>query len=57
MNTSVIVLAVVAMPYYFFRTRGFKGGLVSTGLALLPMVGTGVLTDLGKLTAWYSLQA
>ena len=45
------------MPYYFFRTRGFKGGLVSTGLALLLMVGTGVLTDLGKLTAWYSLQA
>jgi hypothetical protein len=57
LNIGVILLAIVAMPYYFFRTRGLKGGLISTGLALLLMVGTSVLTSLGKLATWYSLQA
>lgn len=57
LDIGVILLAVVAMPYYFFRTRGFKGGLASTGLGLLLMIGTSVLSSLGRLAAWYSLQA
>ncbi|MFC5577101.1 hypothetical protein ACFPOA_03610 [Lysobacter niabensis] len=57
LNIGVILLAIVAMPYYFFRTRGLKGGLLSTGLALALLVGTSVLTDLGRLATWYSLQA
>jgi hypothetical protein len=57
LGIGVILLAIVAMPYYFFRTRGFKGGLVTTGLALLLLVGTSVLTSLGRLAAWHWLQA
>lgn len=57
LNIGVILLAIVAMPYYFFRTRGLKRGLVSTGLALLLMAGTSALTSLGRLATWYSLQS
>jgi hypothetical protein len=39
LNVAVVALAAVALPYYFFRTRGFVGGLAATagfiGIAIL----------------------
>lgn len=55
LDMGIILIAIVAMPYYLFRTRGFKGGLASTALGLLLMIGTSVLTGMGKLAIWYSL--
>lgn len=57
LDIGIILVAIVAMPYYLFRTRGFKGGLVGTTLGLLLMIGTGVLTGMGKLATWYSLHS
>lgn len=55
LDIGVILVAIVAMPYYLFRTRGFKRGLAGIALGLLLMMATGVLTGVGKLAIWYSL--
>lgn len=57
LNIGVILLALVAMPYYFFRTRGFSRGLLATVLGLLLMIGTSVVTGLGKLATYLLFQA
>lgn len=56
LDAGIILAAVVAMPYYLFRTRGFRRGLVSTALGLLLMIVTGLLTGIGKLAIWYALR-
>ncbi len=30
LNVMVFVMSIAALPYYFFRTRGFSGGLLLT---------------------------
>ena len=35
LNVGVISLAIVVLPYYFFRTRGFARGLVASVLFLV----------------------
>lgn len=57
LNVGVIALAIVAMPYYFLRTRGFARGLLASVLGLLVVAGTSIATGLGKLATYYLLQA
>ncbi|GAB3092374.1 hypothetical protein [Lysobacter terrae] len=56
LNAAVIAIAIVGLPYYFFRSRGLKRGLVATGLFLLTIVSSGFLTALGS-AAVYRLQS
>jgi hypothetical protein len=35
LNVGVIALAIVVLPYYFFRTRGFARGLAASVLFLV----------------------
>jgi hypothetical protein len=37
---------ILALPYYLFRTRGFKGGLSALGLLLLTLILYGIWTGL-----------
>jgi hypothetical protein len=53
LNISVIALAVVALPYYFFRSRGTKGGFVAVGFFVLAFVGAGILTVAGQYATYY----
>lgn len=48
MNICIIGFAIFAMPYYFFRTRGFKGGLIASVVMLLIFVAGAVITGAGQ---------
>jgi hypothetical protein len=48
MNGGVLVLAIVALPIYFIRSRGWKRGAITTGLAALFFVATLALAELGE---------
>jgi len=49
MNGGIIAVAVIALPIYFVRTRGWKGGAIATVLALVVF---GVLLGLSELGEW-----
>ena len=57
LNISVVGLALVALPYYFFRSRGVKNGLLATGLFLLMLLASFVLTSAGQYATYYALQS
>ena len=48
MNAGVLVAAVIALPIYFVRTRGWKAGGVTIALALAFLVFTFLLGELGE---------
>jgi hypothetical protein len=48
MNGGVIVAAVVALPIYFVRSRGWKRGLAATLVALAFFAVTLALGELGE---------
>src|SRR5262249_37525411 len=49
MNGGIIAVAVIALPVYFVRTRGWKGGAIATVLALMVL---GILFGLSELGEW-----
>jgi hypothetical protein len=49
MNAGVLLLAVVALPVYFIRSRGWQRGIRTTALALLFL---GVTLALGEAGEW-----
>ena|SRR2546422_11110501 len=51
LRVAMLFLAVVALPYYLFRSRGFVGGLKSLGLSILVFAGTMVAYRVGSLFA------
>lgn len=57
LNVSVIMLAVVALPYYFFRSRGAKRGAAATCTLLLAYVVSGMLSIAGSYLTYYGLQS
>ena len=56
LNIGVVGLTAVALPYYFFKSRGAKGGLLATGGALLMLVLSGTLSYLGSWAVFEGLQ-
>jgi hypothetical protein len=48
MNGSVIVVAIIALPLYFVRSRGWKRGGLATVAALLAVGISFALGELGK---------
>lgn len=52
LNICVVALAIFAMPYYFFRSRGVRGGLVASGVFLLAFVGSIFLTGAGHFAVY-----
>ena len=51
LNVAVVAFALLALPYYFFRSRGFAGGLKGTAAVVLVLVGWYGMTYLGFYTA------
>ncbi len=48
-SAAVIGVGILALPYYFFRTRGFRRGAIATLIFLLIAMGYSVLGYLGQL--------
>lgn len=56
LNVCIIGAAIIALPYYFIRSRGLKGGVLATGAMLLLFLLSGALTAAGQYSAYYGLQ-
>ena len=48
MNAGVLLLAVVALPIYFVRSRGWKRGARAIGVATLFLGATFLLSEVGE---------
>lgn len=48
--------SIIALPYYFFRSRGFKHGALATAVMLLAIIFFGALEAAGQYTAYHVLQ-
>jgi hypothetical protein len=48
MNGGVIALAIIALPVYFIRSRGWKKGAIATAIAIAFVAGTLVLGEVGE---------
>ena len=48
MNAGVLVLAIIALPVYFIRSRGWKRGAAATALATLFLGAMLLLEELGE---------
>lgn len=57
LNVAVVAIGLIALPYYFFRSRGFARGAIALGLFLLSLVVYGVLQHVGEYAAYYALQS
>lgn len=57
LNIAVVALALIALPWYFFRSRGARRGAITTGLMLLALIAGGVLTAAGYLLVYYVVQS
>ena len=57
LNVSVVALAIVALPYYFFRSRGVKHGAIYSAFTLLAFLASGALSLAGTYATYYGLQA
>ncbi len=57
LNIGVVAFAVIALPYYFFRSRGAKGGLVALGYFILVLALSSALDTGGGYLTYYVLQS
>jgi hypothetical protein len=48
MNVGVVALTILALPVYFIRSRGWKRGSIAIVLAVLVLLGTFALSELGE---------
>ena len=56
LNISVILIAALAMPYYLFRSRGFKKGFIATIGFFALIVLFSYITVGGQYATYYGLQ-
>ena len=56
LNLFIIGIAILALPYYFVRSRGFKGGALATVVMLIVFLVGAILTVAGQYAVYYGLQ-
>jgi hypothetical protein len=56
LNIGVIALAILALPYYFFRSRGARGGLIAMALFIVTLIGVNILAEAGQYLTHYALK-
>ena len=57
LNIAIVAIALLALPYYLIRSRGWKRGLVATAIMLLYLVISGIAGAAGQYAVYYGLQA
>lgn len=53
LNIGVVVIALIALPYYFFKSRGFKKGLIYTIFYILFIIAYAITQNFGSYIALY----
>jgi hypothetical protein len=56
LTSGVVLCAIIAIPYYPFRSRGAKRGILAFSLFVLGVIGYLALGILGQFTTHYLLQ-
>jgi len=56
LNIGVVAFAVLALPYYFFRTRGAKNGFIATGIFVVAVLIYSMLQSVGQYIILYGIQ-
>ena len=54
LDVMVVAITILALPYYFFRTRGLVGGFRASGILILAIIGYSVLQFCGEYAAYYA---
>ena len=57
LDIAVFAVAIAGLPYYFFRSRGLKGGFLAALLFVLGALASSLLSMVGKYAAYYALRA
>ena len=57
LNICVLAIAIVALPYYFFRSRGLRGGFIACGLFTLAVICSIALTIAGQYATYFAMQS
>lgn len=57
LNVGIIAAGFLAFPYYFFRTRGIKGGIGYTSAFLVVIILWSVLQSVGAYAVYYGLKS
>lgn len=56
LSVAVIAIAALALPYYFFRSRGFKRGALATLALFGALIASGLLSFGGQCATYFGLQ-
>lgn len=56
LNIGIIALGIIAFPYYFFRSRGFRRGLIFTVLFIAVVIAWSALQTFGVYMVYYGIQ-
>jgi hypothetical protein len=51
LSMAIIGVTILAVPYYLFRTRGFRQGLLATLVVLLAAIGYSAVGYVGQIAA------
>jgi hypothetical protein len=57
LNIGIITIGLLAFPYYFFRSRGFKTGFIYTSLFIVVVISWSVLYSGGEQLVYYVVQS
>lgn len=57
LNVGVIAITAFALPYYFFRSRGPKGGFIALGWFIVALAASVALDGVGGNFAYHVLQS
>jgi dolichyl-phosphate-mannose--protein O-mannosyl transferase len=56
LNVGIVGFALIAFPYYFFRSRGIKGGFVASLLFVLSILGSILISMAGRYLVFFATQ-
>lgn len=57
LNVAMIAVVILALPYYFYKSRGFRKGSIAVGLMLAGAVAYGLIQHGGEVAAYHVWQS
>jgi hypothetical protein len=57
LSVAIVAVSFVALPYYFWKSRGFRRGSVAVGLFIVCCATYLVLQNAGMYAAYYAWQS
>jgi integral membrane sensor domain MASE1 len=56
LNIGIVGFCLVAFPYYFFRSRGAKGGFLASSVFFLAIFGSFFVSMAGRYLVYYVMR-